>query len=246
MRASTLNLFVLIALLLTPRMAEGAEFQIDEWFLGTVVRDFTSGASDGEVSGIVQNGFMESHFASLPPNGLTFAETSFGFSWTDRGFGDFLIQASHAAENLDNLRTQSSGNIIFTTTVDLRMDIDASYTYDVGDKMVRLNFNIIQQDPVEILFAASERGGAAVFEPPAGTLTIQQDDLLVPAGHTYAINYLIDIITFGDPPDTIGTGSGFIHFSIEPVPEPSTLFLVAVGSLGLSRRRTKPHTQPSL
>ena len=235
-RTLNIGLAASAALFIGLAPTEGGSFTIEEWVLGTQVEDFASGGSDIDGTAIVQNPFHATHFASV---GVCTAETQYNFAWSDT-LASFLLAASHEAEDIDSssLFSRSAGSIIFTTSQDVFLTFRANYDYvaPATGFFTRLMLNISQED-VGLLFAANEGGGPWVLEPAVGTLTIEEQTLLLAAGARYTISYELSTTSFASGTGIIATADGEISLTLQTVPEPATLSLLTLGSLLLLRQR---------
>ncbi len=212
-----------------------ASIDITEWALVNGVQDFSMQdiVQDASAFTVVENPFIASHSAAVGPSTV---ETSYDFSWSN-DFGSFDIQMSQFIPN-PFVRVVSSGDILVTPTTDLSVSFDSSLTYtsSPGDEAaIRLRTIVIEENTNVVFFHAMVEGGGFFFEPPSGTLAFS-GDVILPAGSTYHIDYLVEIHSLTVPnPQAPITADGFVHFDLQAVPEPSTLSLLAIGLL-LTRR----------
>ncbi len=121
------------------------------------------------------------------------------------------------------------------------MHVTGSYDYDLpaDGTVAYLEFGAFSFDPFEIFLDRGERADS--FDGHAvGTLTFDET-VLLPAGDTYQLDYQFRIESIAGASGQIGTGDGFIEFTLNAVPEPATLFLLPWAALGLyaSRRRRR-------
>lgn len=135
--------------------------------------------------------------------------------------------------------TVSRGHLLITPGIDTRLNIAASldYAHAPGDDiLIVLGLFVRDEGTGEVLFDEFQFGGEGILEPPVGTLAFG-GDIVLSADSLYRIDYLTRINTISEPdPQGPMDTSGLIHLSLEAIPEPSTLSLLAVGLL-LTRRR---------
>ena len=227
--------------------AAGAGFTIVDLGVASTVDDASSGMSDVVGEFITESPAHGTLFASV---GLSTATTFYDFAWTS-SFGQFLVTAAHEAEDVDSsmLFSRSSGGIVLAASQDLEVTIDAEYTYSAPATgfFTRLTVDVIDLSDNNSLFFGIDEGGPFFLGPPAGTLLVE-GNLIIPGGTTYFLSYSMATHSFASGTGIIATADGDLAITLQTVPEPSTLFLVAVGSLGLTRRRrhcAKPYPRPS-
>lgn len=227
-RCILLLLFAVALFGVQPSMADS--FTVEEWHLATGVEG--APGSDWRFSTMVQNPFQASHFAT---SGNSTASSVFDFAWAAQ-FGSFLIEGTHQAEDIGADAT-SSGLIYFDAAVDLVFTIDLSYTYNLPGGAMRAGFTaaVLDADTQEAFFGVSEHGDTWSGGPVSDTLTAQGSGIL-PAGRSYAIQYKLELDTYSSS-GILGTAFGYVDFTLAPVPEPSTLALLAMFTLTVPRRR---------
>ncbi|MBK8266780.1 MAG: PEP-CTERM sorting domain-containing protein [Planctomycetes bacterium] len=161
----------------------------------------------------------------------------------DEAFGTFGSNFTHVTRTV-RVRQISTVAINIIPTEDIRITFDASVTYahTPGDETV-VTFgggvaNLTQGFPV---FVENFNAGNAYSEPASDVLTIQGEAILL-AGNTYRLGYTLDTdngADFTHPPTGILDATGWANFTIAPVPEPSTVFLIAAALPLLRRRRAQ-------
>ena len=213
-----------------------ADFIIPQWRVGVTVHDSSSGQSASSTFATVQNPFQDSHSVSV---GISTAESAYDFAWS-ADFGSFLIEGAHEAEDVDDLTlfSQSSGFIWVAPSIDLSLEIAAAYSYYLppGMMLARLEIAAFDVDTSENLFYAREQDNSFDGYPVSGTFTIDGNATL-PAGHTIVLHYEMIIQSFSGQTGLLGTGTGSVSFTLQPVPEPSALALLAPLVLIVPRRR---------
>ncbi len=229
------TVFVCVILLSSPKLC--ASLVVSEWLLETGV--FSPSSNEGVGFFVVENPFQSSHSISLP-SGLTTSTTSYDFVWSEpEGIGTFLIDGIHQAEDSTGvfLESWSEGRIFFTPSVDLIFSFEGQYTYDLPVSLMAadLLLSVAQVEPFEFIAADSDSASTLSGGSDAGTLSVQGQGILS-AGTEYRFRYRMDLQTFGTS-GALATGSGDVSFHLEPVPEPSTLSMLALASLLTLRRR---------
>ena len=219
------------------KAAAGAGFTIVDLGVASIVDDGSSGMSDVVGEFITDSPAQGTLFASV---GLSTAETQYDFAWTS-SLGQFLVTASHEAEDVDSstLFSASTGSIWVAASQDVLVTLQANYDYvaPATGFFTRIILNIWQED-AGLLFADNDRGGPWVLEPAVGTLTIEEQTVLLPAaGAPYNISYELSTTSFASGTGIIATADGNVAIALQTVPEPTTLSLLALGSLCLLRRR---------
>lgn len=207
---------------------------VSYWALSTGVGPVGDGV--GGFIDVVANPFSETQYFEYGPFPGPFAYTAYDFAWSDTE-GDFLIQGSHHAEDSSSgfFRSISNGDIIFTSTQPLLFTVDAEYSYRLPSSSFSAAFvvAVVEVGTHEEFMAHSF---LETF-PGAGTFEVH-DQVLLPAGREYLFLYRMNIDAF-DNTGAIGAGDGFVHFTLESVPEPTTLGLALLGSALLLRRRSR-------
>jgi hypothetical protein len=232
------NLFLIAALVVgAAGPSVRADFIIPQWRLGVSVYDSSSGEDDTSIFATVQNPFQDSHSATA---GISTAETTYDFAWS-ADFGSFLIDAAHEAEDVDPgfLLVRSSGFIWVAPSIDLSLEISAAYSYYLPPHMMMAELKVVvfDEDTSERLFYSLQRDNSFDGYPVSGTFTVDGNATL-PAGHTTFLYYRMSIVSFSSqPPGLLATGTGSVSFTLQPVPEPSTLALLAPLVLIVPRRR---------
>jgi len=169
MRVRTLFLLASVALAIGDAPVEGASFTIEEWSLRVaVIGPYPDVVGDSFND--VENPFNESHSVALDPST---ASATYDIAWSpDTGFGAFLIEGTHQAED-SGFDSKSSGLIYFDTTVDLTFTIDIAYTYDLPGGALRGGFTILllDVDTHEYFCGDSQHDDTFDGQPASGTLT---------------------------------------------------------------------------
>jgi hypothetical protein len=123
------------------------------------------------------------------------------------------------------------------------MTVDASLDFSsVPGDLADIGFSMRVWDPItlDVFFSEFRDGGNFNHgEPAVGTLSINGEAIL-PAGTTYRIDFRAESDTsVVDNPSGPVTSSGFFHFAFQPVPEPATAWLIALGAIASHRRRRR-------
>jgi len=215
----------------------GTIFDVTQWDLGTGVQaTFPHGA--GVFSQTVTNPFISNHLAI---DGNSSASTTYNVTWDDR-FGDFLVEVTHRAADVDpaSLRSISDGLIYVTANTDLLISINGIYSYSLPVDPMEAEFDMTVFDPsppydspigFANLYNTSVDGAPASGSFPIGGQAI------LPAGHTWLIRYTMELFTYYGYSGQIASGDGYLHFTLQAVPEPAALGLLALGGAMIRRRR---------
>lgn len=225
-----------------------AATEVTAWSLTTFVSDATlpPPGDDIDYSDVVQNPFVASHLTALPQGPQTpvhFANSYFAAGW-DVAFstGHFDLAFEQQINGPDSFAA-TSGNIYFTTDTDLLMSFAGTMHYSssrADEAGFDLGLTLARQPEFQIIWSDGAIGDCFGC-PPSGTLTIGDSDILVPAGSSYVVNYLVRSL-YGHltPPRQSVLAQGTIHFDWRPVPEPAALGLLVAGAMMLRRRTRRP------
>ena len=205
--------------------ARADSFTIDQWSLGV-----SAYRAWPDVAGVsittVTNPLIASHQVSLPSDPRTTAAAQYLMSWM-ANYGSFRIDAQELVfhQASDTVWTSASGSISITPTEDLWLSIQGSYSYDLHGWMSS-DFDVWVGDPVSHvdLFNQPQTYDTIDGPPYYGTFYVNTD-LVLPAGTTWVLGYLMR--TFAEPGsgNLSGTGSGSLTFEVTPEPTTLTLLL---------------------
>lgn len=215
-----------------------AQIAISDWFLNMGVQDLSAGGEQHFVaSEVVQNPYQANHSVS---QGIASAITSYDFSWSGDN-ASFRIDATHVDPDLGGARyvTSSTGNIIFTTTANTRVNLNGLFEYNLPVSAIDLRVSVAIFDAHSFQNFLSDVHLVDTFThpgPAVGTIVADNTGLL-PAGRDYRLNYIIRIEAFGNS-GAIATADGYLHLTLEPVPEPGTAALLAAASPLMRRMRS--------
>ncbi|MBE7506203.1 MAG: PEP-CTERM sorting domain-containing protein [Planctomycetia bacterium] len=177
--------------------------------------------------------FQSSHQVVRSPSQAT---SYYDFSWTP-DTASFLVAASHVAfDGNGGTRSASTGNIYLTPSVDLLLTATGTYAYDLPGWDMDVRYAFVAYDGSFGSRFSQSLGDFTFKGPTSGNFTISKSGIL-PAGEVSILNYTIYVDGF-DSTGLLATGSGDILFTLQPVPEPSTIVLVIATTL-LSRRRSR-------
>ncbi len=219
--------------------------EVLDWNLGTAVEQ-SPGGTAGDGSNTPVNPYIETELAVL---GISSASTARYYAWSDTG-AEFLATANLAAAGSGGgtaMASAASGAAIFiTSSGDLHLTIDASFSYALGpgDRTADLQVLVFKQNPIPPppstpLFYGLQRAQPIFGDPPNGMFVVQHE-LFLPAGETYVLGYLMELRSFGGSPEVLSLGSGHVNFSLVVVPDPATCALLAPAMLLALRRRRRP------
>lgn len=226
-----------IAILLTITMPANSSAAIDvsSWLLSASVMN--SANSQDVIVGFnqVMNPFQGTHTAML---GISYASGTYDFAWSAAG-GSLNIAASDgAAGNPVHLAARTSGNIILTTTLPYRLDVDAVYNFHLlgGDRQALLSLLIGDSTAQQMIYNATYISAPITGNPAIGSFTIQRSFDLQ-EGHLYGLNYEMSVDSFSGSASVLATGDGYINFTFTRIPEPGSAALLALGLPWFLRRR---------
>ncbi len=208
---------------------------VDSWTLGTTVYDYAASDFDTSFTESVENPYQSTLIAMY---GNSHASAIHDFGWSG-DFAHFDAVIDHYVQQL-NGDTTTEGSIYIRPAVDTNIILSGSWQFSwpgviLGQTSISLFAHDLDTDQTVALAHAG--GGNVGHGQPFGNLHVQDSGLLV-AGNLYLIHYItqIDQLTPTPPPGTHGEGSGEVHFSLTPVPEPATLGLIVFAVLILRRR----------
>ncbi len=229
---------LLPVLLWGPLVASAAEIlTIPQWEVGAGVFDSLTDESDSQISVVVVNPLQIVFDAQL---GASTATASLDYAWQpDAGAGTFRLDGVLEAQGSAQRFSSAAGGAVWVQgSVDLILGIDASFSYFMppGDREAHLNFVVLTVNPSSVVYANEQRALRMIGDPPTGTFMID-DQILLSAGSIFRLRHDMSLINFGGSPDLLSTGNGYINFTLEPVPEPSSACLAACGLALLLRKR---------
>lgn len=198
--------------------------------------------NDRDDEGVIfpTNPLNTTHHSAVGENQAT---TIYDVLWGDDG-GDFGFQFDHRIQDWPmTSEVRSSGTIIFNTHADVMLDYDFDYSFANLHYPIHISAWIIvvratEQPPSETLVGYLQTGGGGPTNGAGAAGTFATDGhLLLEADNRFLILYRVILQAGGNTP-RIGVGSGSLHYSLTPVPEPTTALLMALaGAAVLHRRR---------
>jgi len=222
-----------------PSAANGAALTFDDWVLGVLVSTTSPDAHEARTFGLRPSPFLDAHQTAAPPS-TSSATYDIEYSQT---FGEFLIETSLnalAGPFGTSVDTEASGSIFFAADAPIAITIDAAFNYDLppASMFAGLSFAIVDLDnPHPVLFGVSDGDVSWTGEGASGTLTLA-DGVVLPADRPYLLMYHMRVSTSGGPITAFGTGDGYMDFTLDVVPEPSTVLLLLC-ALPLFRHRRR-------
>ncbi len=172
--------------------------------------------------------------------GNNFSRTQLDVAWSGYS-GAFNSAINQHIEDIDFLTTYRI-DLDFHADIDLllNVEIDMNYSTPVGQSArVAAGFSVRNDSQIEVLINSDFRGGNGFSEPAAGNFALHEQIYLA-NGSDYEINVStngesLSVSSFGRPIDI----TGFVNFSIQPVPEPGSASLICVVAMGLVGRRPR-------
>ena len=131
----------------------------------------------------------------------------------------------------------------FYADIDLILDVDMNIDYvtPAGQLvLVSADYLVDNQNTSEVLIDGRFDGGGSALEPPVGNFNLQEQ-ILLPSGSDYEITLSVRGVSATSlPPMTTPIDiTGFVNFSIQPVPEPVSVVFVGVIAMGLVGHRPR-------
>lgn len=223
-------LAIVVVFLFRTNDAHATAFDISAWSLETLVQDSADGRAT-DVNYVVENPL---HVQLLAVVGSSHAASYFDFSWTP-DTASFFITASHVAfDGNGGTRSLSSGNIYITPAVDLLLTATGTYAYDLPGWDMDVHYAFAAFDGNFRERFNQSLGDFTFKGPTSGSFAISKSGIL-PAGEVSVIHYIMYVDGF-DSTSLLATGAGNMQFTLQPVPEPMTLTMLALGTVSLSRR----------
>ncbi len=180
------------------------------------------------------NAIAFSQTASIPPS---YSTGTYDLSWS----GDVAHFQSTIDHHLQGFRggLSSNGGIRIRPAVDSIVTLSGTWTYNLYPALLGGVFFSISASEVggAILWREFGSGGNVHLLPSSGTFNFSGSALLQ-AGVLYSLGYNANTNSH-DPPPASATwlGAGFIDIFVNPVPEPVTAAMLALGAL-MTRRIT--------
>lgn len=229
--------------------AARAAATISSWSLDTGVVDLSPPSEqDVRFSFVPQNPFSDSHNTQLPISGpvKNSADSYFFASWlVAQGTGHFDLTFDQQINGRDSFAS-TSGSIYLTSDTDLFMNFSAVMTFASSaqdEAAFELVFSIRDSNSQGPPLWGGRREGGRLFlgTPASGSAALDRMDLLVPAGPTYLVSYLLrtSFLTNALPQSPL-TNDGTLHFDWRPVPEPAALGLLLAGAMMLRHKTRRP------
>ncbi len=215
---------------------------IEDWrFEVGVDRDDTNPSSQFSIHEQVEQPF---HASQLVEFLGSVASSQYDFDWNSGG-GTFDISASLdlAGTNTGIANAVSSGFIFIRPSVPLIVSGAGTLDYSLSaDPMFSaVSLSVSRVSPFMQLGGDSESydtiGGVQ-----SASFAIAMNDVTLPANDLYAIGFGFRTQALASTAGSRATATGSAHFEITALPEPATLWLLAIGCFAI-RRRDRFHSQ---
>lgn len=215
-----------------------AGFDVTSWqLLRSVVVD--NQGSDVEIIGTVSNPFQSNVTAQI---GLDNLAANYDFIWDESpAIGDFNTSLTHEIRS-PGVRIQNATNIYILPTEPVAVTIEGrlDYAHTPGDQL-QLKFlaNILNLTTIENEFTGGAFTGEGFSGPSSDTVFIDAEIILQP-GMSYRLSHLLESSNQTPiPANGIFDATGFVNYSIRPVPEPATACLTALLTLPFVFRKSR-------
>jgi len=226
------------ALLVGTSTAHGG-FVVSSWFLASQVEDLSVGQNQHQYFFDVQTPLALTLSAEIP---TALAISDYEFAWSGSE-GSFNSSAVHVATDVQasGAYATSGGQLHISATQDMLVSATGFYNYALppDEFFSRLEANITRQIPYELFWGddptADSFGGNFV----SGTLHVDTPPggVFLPAGDTYVLSYTMLLFTLGGGTNAIGAGNGGIHWTLQVVPECTTVPLLLPALAFVTRRK---------
>jgi hypothetical protein len=222
---STILLFAIACAVAAPVQAG---FQVLDWHLTAALSDHSGDLPiiDGVDITQVSNPLNTTSLAQI---GTNFATATYDHSWIESlAWGDFNTSFTHQIRTPE-VKTVADSRIVFTPTepVHVTLDGQTTYSHTPGDlDSISFGFEIQDADTLEDFVLETRRGGNLYFQPASATINLHAETVL-PADRTYQFQLGLQSDNISDNlPTGILDASGYVNFSIRPVPEPGVVLLI--------------------
>lgn len=228
-----ISLLCLLTAVTWPLAADGAEINVLQWTLTTIVDLGMDQA--GQLNHEPMNDWHAMQQGML---GSSSAQSTYDIFWTPDGLFDFMLDSGHECQGGDNVECRSSGNLFLRPTVESTLDITGEYNYAMGNgtRTARLAVALYEYDPIVPVFTSTQTRNTIVHAA-IGQITYQSEPSTLNANKTYVIDYSLESNSFTGNPTSLSHADGFLHIAIAPIPEPTTSLIFLVAAPLLLRRR---------
>lgn len=228
-----ISLACLLTGIISPLAASGAEINVLQWTLGTIVD--TGMDQAGQLNFEPMNNWHAMQQGML---GNSSAQSTYDISWTPEGYFEFMLVSEHVCQGGDNVECRSSGNVFLRPTVESTLDITGEYNYAMGNgtRTSRVAVALYEYDPIVEVFRYTMTRNT-IAAPAIGQITYQSDPTTLDANKTYVIDYSLESNSYTGSATSLSHADGFLDIAITPIPEPTTGLMIIVAAPLLLRRR---------
>lgn len=212
---------------------------VSSWELATILD--APGDNGGESHGFttVQNPFVDSHIAMPVPT--SFSQAAYNFIWTELN-ASFQTSISHQAHDVPSpgsLYGRTSGFIFVQPSIDSVLSVQSSYTYALPADSFLAQQTVLVRDMSTNMSIWSDSRAANSFggNPVSGTLAVTNGAIQLIGGRKYLLSYDYRLQALSGDTDSTGTGTGGILWTLNPVPEIGSLFMLVFSIPLVLRRR---------
>mgnify|MGYP001321344459 CR=1 FL=1 len=219
---------VVASLLVSDALA--SSFTLDDWALSTGIIDTRNHFSTSFTP--QPSPYLNEQHITVSPSE---AHSYFDFSWTP-DTASFFITASHVAfDGNGGTRSLSSGNIYITPAVDLLLTATGTYAYDLPGSTMQVNYSLGAWNTIGSNGFFQTHVDDTILDGPTSGIFALSLQGIIPAGQPTMIRYNFMLDAFSST-GLLATGAGNMQFTLQPVPEPMTITMLALGAVSLSRR----------
>lgn len=216
-----------------------ASVVVTNWQLGVILDNSADGNFELQGFTAVQNPFMDSHIAMPVPT--SFAQAAYVFAWSeyDASFQANISNQASDVPTTSSLHSRTSGFIFVRPSLDSVLSVHASYSYGLPPDSFLAQSTVVVRDATTntSIWTDSRSANSFAGNHVAGSFVSSNGNIALIGGHTYALQYDYRLSALGGGTAGIGTGVGGIQWTLNAVPEVSSLCMLVSSIPVLLRRR---------